>query len=380
MYSQRILVLGGYGTVGTVVMKDLVQSGFVPSVWGRNPEKMDALAREISEVSIGKEVLSLDDHDGLVTRFKSYDMIVNCLEYSQNERVIRAAAEARVSYIDLWDNYNWIERSLGLDAIFRNNKKTACLGAGSAPWIINVLIAFLTRHTEKVQTVVVSFSDILYKKVENMLPFNFFTVTEEILDDALIFEHGKSRFVPWSSFSLMVDFWKKFWKNLCYATNHDETYSLPLYLKDKWIENVFFVMKHDDVYLDLVPKLQKFWFLSREAISIGNTEIRPLDFTAHVMSQFLPKNFESDDTEMLYAKVDDDTISCTNTSLDGVPAGIINTGIGASLIAQYILKHDDTPYGVSHPEFLVDPYWIVWELIKRKFEILVNDKNIIGEL
>mgnify|MGYP003602998371 FL=1 len=62
---------------------------------------MDALAREISEVSIGKEVLSLDDHDGLVTRFKSYDMIVNCLEYSQNERVIRAAAEARVSYIDL---------------------------------------------------------------------------------------------------------------------------------------------------------------------------------------------------------------------------------------------------------------------------------------
>lgn len=380
MNSHRILVLGGYGTVGSIVMKDLVQSGYVPAVGGRNQEKMDALAQEIWEVSIVSERIDLDNTSSLVWIFQKYDIIVNCLEYSLNERVIHAAAAAKVSYIDMGDTYAWIESSRSLDARFRENKKIACLGAGSSPWIINILVAFLTRQKEKITSVTISFSDILYKKVENMLPFNFLTVTEEILNDALIYEKGKSRFVPWSSYPITVDFWWEFWKNTAYATNHDETFSLPLFLERKWIQNVFFVMKHDDVYLDLVPKLQKFGFLSQEPIELGKEKITPLDFTERIMSRFLPKNFESDDKEMLYAKVDDDTISCTNTSLHGMPAGIINTGIGASLIIQYILKHDDIQSGVSHPEFLIDPYWMIGELVKRKFEILINGKSIMGEL
>jgi len=64
-----------------------------------------------------------------------------------------------------------------------------------------------------------------------------------------------------------------------------------------------------------------------------------------------------------------------NNSVDGIPAGIMNTGIGASLIAQYIASND-IPSGIHHPEDCIDPDWMISELKKRNFEIQINGKNI----
>lgn len=125
-------------------------------------------------------------------------------------------------------------------------------------------------------------------------------------------------------------------------------------------------MQHDSVFLDLVPRLKQFGFLDTRPVHLNGMAIRPRDFSAEIMRRFLPRNFQSDDTEMLYARLDDDTITAVNRSVNGVPAGIMNTGIGASLIVQYIVTHQDTiPHGTQHPESIVEPEWMIRELKKR---------------
>jgi hypothetical protein len=53
----------------------------------------------------------------------------------------------------------------------------------------------------------------------------------------------------------------------------------------------------------------------------------------------------------------------------------MNTGIGCSLIAQYLAENPSTP-GVVYPEDFVDPLWFIEELKKRDFEVYINEKKL----
>ncbi len=208
-----------------------------------------------------------------------------------------------------------------------------------------------------------------------MLPFNFQTVVEEISGDALAFEDGAYTFVPWATKSIPVDFWPEFWKADCYVTNHDEQYSLPVFLQEKGIKNCYFVMNHSPLYLQLVPPMKQLWFFSEEKVRVWEHEVSPLEFVNTFMKRFLPAEFQSDDREILFARVDDTTVWVINNSVEGIPAGIMNTGIWASLIAQYIATHDIAPW-IHHPEDCIDSDWMIIELKKRSFEIQIDGKNI----
>jgi saccharopine dehydrogenase-like NADP-dependent oxidoreductase len=124
-------------------------------------------------------------------------------------------------------------RSYDLSDKFKANGTFACLGAGSAPGIVNVVMKKVVKQKEKIDTIIVSFADILNVPMDNMLPFNFKTVVDEIGDDALIWENGSHSFIPGSSRTLHIDFPFGYGSDDLYITNHDEQYSLPLNFKDK---------------------------------------------------------------------------------------------------------------------------------------------------
>lgn len=69
----------------------------------------------------------------------------------------------------------------------------------------------------------------------------------------------------------------------------------------------------------------------------------PLDFTNAIMKQYDPQNFTVEDKETLFVKLDDTVVEIINESVNGVPAGVMNTGIGCSLIAQYLTEKTTTP-------------------------------------
>ncbi|NDK08062.1 hypothetical protein EOM39_02330 [Candidatus Gracilibacteria bacterium] len=378
---KKILVLGGYGNVGQVVVRDLLESGFIVGIAGRDKNKIDSFAKKLDSENIEKALVDLKDEENLIKTFKKYDLIVNCLEYTFNQIVLDLCLKLGKNYVDLGDDYNGIKISRSKDGLAKESGISACLGAGSAPGIVNILTKYAAKDMEKVETVTISFADEIIKAPAEMLPFNFATVVEEVLGDALLFENGKYIFVHGSSKKVDGDFCKGGVNKTCflpksYVTNHDEQFSLPDFLSEKGIKNVYFIMKHSPNIIRLVKSLNEFGFLDKtEKKNIKGIELTPFEFTNMIMSKFAPQNFEVEDKESLFIKLDEKVVEIVNYSVGGVPAGVMNTGIGCSLIAQYLANNTITP-GVHHPENFVDDKWFIEELKKRNFDIIVDGKKI----
>jgi len=372
---KKILVLGWYGTVGSVVVHDLIKSWFFVGIAGRNRQKIDELRVKVGEKMSESHILDFTSEKEVIDAMVDYDLVLNCVEYTLNQMILKSCIKAKKHYVDLGGYYEGILESRSYDKELQDVGIVWLLGAGSSPWIINIMIAHITKNKKNVKEVIISFSDIVHTSDETMLPFNFQTVVEEIVGDALAFEKGAYTFVPGASKSVAVDFGDEFGKAECFVTNHDEQYSIPLFLKEKWIENCYFVMNHNPLYLQLIPAMKELGFFSEEKIKVWGTEISPLEFINTYMKKFLPAWFESDDREILFAQIDDVTVGVINNSVNGTPAGIINTWIWASLIAQYIVTND-IKAGIHHPEDCIDSEWMISELKKRNFEIQVNGKNI----
>lgn len=378
---KKILVLWWYGNIWQVVIKDLIDSWFFVWIAWRDNYKIDNFIKKLKGNNYEKVIIDLKNELSLMEIFKKYDLVVNCLEYTYNQVILDLCIKTWKNYVDLWDDYNWIKTSISKNSLAKKNKITACLWAWSSPWIVNILTKYAVKEMKKIETITISFSDEIKNTPKNMLPFNFATVVEEILWDALVFEDWKYKFVKWSTVRIDADFCR-IWtdNNSCllpwsYITNHDEQLSLPDYLKEKWIQNVYFVMKHSENVISLVKSLNEFWFLDKQKINIKWVEISPFEFTNMIMSKFAPQNFLVDDKESLFIKLDEKIVEIVNYSVDWVPAWVVNTWIGCSLISQYI-SNNNLARWVHHPEDLVNDKWFINELKKRKFEIYIDWKNI----
>ncbi|MDD3302035.1 MAG: saccharopine dehydrogenase NADP-binding domain-containing protein [Candidatus Gracilibacteria bacterium] len=378
---KKVLVLGGYGNIGQVVVKDLLNSNFFVGIGGRSREKIDSFTSKLNSSNIEKVVIDMKDEGNLIEVFKKYDLVVNCLEYTFNQLILDLCIKCGKNYVDLGDDYNGIKISRSKDGLAKEAGISVCLGAGSAPGIVNVLTKYAAKSMQKIDTITISFADEIIDAPEEMLPFNFTTVVEEILGDALLFENGKYLFTGGSSRKIDGDFCKGGVNKSCflpksYVTNHDEQFSLPEYLSEKGIKNVYFIMKHSPSVIKLVKSLNKFGFLDKEnKINIKGVEITSFEATNTLMSKHAPQNYYVKDKESLFIKLDEKVVKIDNDSVDGVPAGVMNTGIGCSLIAQYFINNTTTP-GVFHPEEFVDDLWFIDELKKRNFKIYIDNKEI----
>lgn len=377
---KKVIVLGGYGNVGKVVVSDLIMSGYTVAIAGRNEEKIDSFIKQLNSPNALKEIIDVKNIDALVDIISKYDTAVNCLEYTLNSVVLDACMRAKKNYVDLWDDYEGIKNSRSKDGNIKESGITACLWAGSAPGIVNVFVKHVAKTMKKVETLIISFADETKNAPEKMLPFNFTTVVEEITWDALLFENGKYSFVKGSEKKMNIDFCHGFEAKECFlsnafVTNHDEQFSLPEYLSEKGIKNVYFVMRHTDNIIQLVQSLNEFGFLDKTKRDFSWIQMSPFDFTNAIMKQYDPQNFQVEDKEILYIKMDETVVGIVNYSVNGIPAGVMNTGIGCSLIAQYLTENTTTPWAL-HPEDFVDDEWFIIELKKRNFEIFINNEKI----
>lgn len=81
--SQKIVVLGATGAVGSELSRRLIRAGHDVLLCGRNPEKLEDLAEELSALTQTVEALELDSIAGCLERaideFGRVDGVVNCI-------------------------------------------------------------------------------------------------------------------------------------------------------------------------------------------------------------------------------------------------------------------------------------------------------------
>lgn len=136
--NQKILVVGGYGKVGSVVTKRLAtQFPGLVIVGGRNEAKAktyaNSLMNNVSSILLDVESKSFEDE-----LLKGVGIVVMCIDQS-NTRFVKHCIENSVCYIDVTATYSMLKEVELLHDTAVKHDSTVILSVGIAPGLTNLL-------------------------------------------------------------------------------------------------------------------------------------------------------------------------------------------------------------------------------------------------
>lgn len=152
---MNIVVLGGCGDMGSYVVRDLVaHTAHTVAIADYRVDRARALAEEFGDRARGVFV-DAEDPASLVGVLEGADVAVGCIGpfYHFAPQMARAAIAARVSYVDICDDWGPIEEVFGLDEAARAAGVSIVCGLGWTPGITNVMARAGADELDRVETV-----------------------------------------------------------------------------------------------------------------------------------------------------------------------------------------------------------------------------------
>ncbi len=126
---QRWLLYGAYGYSGRLIARLARDNGMHPVLAGRNAEKLEALARELS---LDAMPLELYDHDKLTKVLREFNLVMHCAGpfSSTAEPVLDACLAAGTHYLDITGEIRVFEAAHRRHAAAREARIVICPGVG----------------------------------------------------------------------------------------------------------------------------------------------------------------------------------------------------------------------------------------------------------
>jgi saccharopine dehydrogenase-like NADP-dependent oxidoreductase len=224
--SQRIIVLGGCGAMGSEVTRDLMRTSDFEEIViaDKDLSKARALADELRGGRVRAEEIDVTDEHALTERLRHFDVVANATTYHFGLIATRAAIRARVNYLDLGGLFN-TPKQLELDEDARQAGVTICLGCGATPGVTNLMTRHAADQMDQVDGVHIAFAS-----------FRSIAPSSGLLDTVLDeFSPGSQRFywqegklidVPAFSGSKRVQFSEPVGEIDTYYVPHSETHTL----------------------------------------------------------------------------------------------------------------------------------------------------------
>ena len=134
--TTRAVVLGGYGTFGQIVARELASRGVVVTVAGRNVERAKKLAAELgpAHAGVNADVRSADDCAKVIA---DHDGAVNCAGPVRDfgPSLLQACLQAKCHYVDISDDRSYCRLVREHHDAFANANLAAVYGCSSLPGI-----------------------------------------------------------------------------------------------------------------------------------------------------------------------------------------------------------------------------------------------------
>jgi hypothetical protein len=154
---RRILILGGYGTFGSRIVRLLAKhKRWSLLVAGRSQQKAEIFVQSLGDANISAITLDRDKIDA--AKLKSLDLwlVIDASGPFQGEQamaypVVRAALESGLHYIDIADAPNFVCEIGRFDAEAKSRSLTVIAGASSVPTLSSAVIAELTQGLEPLE-------------------------------------------------------------------------------------------------------------------------------------------------------------------------------------------------------------------------------------
>ena len=151
---MRVLALGGYGTFGRFVAKNLCASDMVTEVIiaGRNLDAAKKFAHELGGKATAAKVDALSEAE-IRSAAKGSDLLVNTAgpDYKVSFPAAKAAVQTGIDYCDLCADCDTTERLSRLDSDAKAADATILLGAGYCPGETNLLLKHAASRLDTIE-------------------------------------------------------------------------------------------------------------------------------------------------------------------------------------------------------------------------------------
>jgi hypothetical protein len=161
---RRILVLGGYGTFGSRIVRLLAKrQRWTIIVAGRSQERAEAFARSIGDQQVSAAAIDRDKINAATLRKLDLWLVIDASGPFQGAAalaypVVQAALEAGVNYIDIADALAFVRDIGRFDLVAKVRNVAVIAGASSVPTLSSAVIAELAQGLDEILEVEIAIS------------------------------------------------------------------------------------------------------------------------------------------------------------------------------------------------------------------------------
>ncbi len=355
--NRRFAVLGGAGTIGRIVVRDLFESH--PDnrivIADRNEKAAEILARSFRDKRVQAKPADAREPKKLTRLLKGQSVVINCLQHDFNLSVMGAALAARVHYVDLGGLFYWTQKQLELNKKFLTAGRTAVIGMGCSPGITNILVAYADSFLPKMESVQIRVGSVNFDQQSSGLHFTYSpqTIIEELTLEPWIWKDGGYRSVTPRTGWELTEFPEPVGKLHTLWTRHSEIATLPLSFLKRGLKYCDFKVGFEPGFVkEVMDRLSSGWTMGQ-------------------FNELLVPTENPNDYEIARVLIDDVAIDCHAKAKPEwqASAGDIDTACPASIVAQMIADGAVDQPGVSPPELVVPVRPFFDELEKRGMKI-----------
>ena len=377
---MKVLVLGGFGIMGSSTARDLIKSPAVTKVTLADREiDLERVHPSLgTSPKVSPEKFDITDRETLISLIKDHDVVVNCVGpfYKYGLSAIKAAIEAQTGYIDICDDYDVTIEALDLHEEAKRAGATICIGCGDGPGLSNLIAKYAADKLEEVDKIHILWAGSLGDDMGlAVLPHALHSWMGEVPQ----FIDGKLVYVPAGSGAEVVDFLEPVGKCEVYYFGHPEPITMPRYIQG--VKTVVNKGANLPTWLnELFTTFINLGLVSSEPVRIGDSEVIPTDFLTTVLKR----------SEYLKKQASELTISPCNVVVKGrdgnkrvtytyrvIGKMAPGTAITASMVAQMIGGGEITDKGVFAPEGCVNANLILSRWKERGLHL--NEQKTIEQ-
>ncbi|SOC43766.1 saccharopine dehydrogenase family protein [Salinicoccus kekensis] len=372
-----VVVLGATGTIGLTIVRDLVESGVEVIAADLDGDKLKEL-KEINPNKIDIKELDITDKSTTVELLKKGKVCVNATNYVFNINVMKAAAEAGVSVLDLGGLYTRTNEQLKLDQEMKDADILSITGMGSDPGTSNVFSRYGVEELDQAEEI-----HIRYGSSTTGITFSFAidTYIGEFLQDAVAVKDGEVVSIPPLGDEEDTQFHGKVGMQKTYSIIHSELATLPKSFPD--VKRITYKDTWDASTIDKLESLKALGLLDENPLTIRGEEVIPRRQTVSLVQAALAqKETPVWGTDALLVEVKGrkngnkasvklELLTEYQSDWEASPTQYA-TAIPASIVAQMILNGEISGKGVKPAEQCVDPYKYIEHLKEKNVELEIT--------
>lgn len=287
---MKVLVLG-YGSVGSVIVKLLAKEKIVESIFVGSKSRHDIEKKHvIKHRKVFFREIDISDKVELLRFFKKVkpDLVINSSLPKFNLEILNCCLKVKSHYLDLasfWDiNPNpkkggpYNVEQLHYDYKFKKNKLIGLINAGVSPGLTNLLARECADLLEQVDYIKIRLIEDT-KNDQLFFPWSKEWLLDEINWKPLIYRHGRFEIKKIFSEGEEYDFPKPFGKRMSYLVSQEEVGTIPLFIKAKNLD-----IKSHDGFIEIGKTLVNLGLTSYKKVSIGKSKVSPFKFLLKTLS------------------------------------------------------------------------------------------------